>query len=241
MVTHFFSGICVLDTYSKRTTTLKGWTPLQQLQQLDRGELNKAIRRVSVHHPTGDEDTSHPVWHVTMGFEQCDMSPGGSTRCGRAVWRDHSNVMVSGAVVGRVTSSGGRAGGERGEGGSGRGEQEQGGKHSRGEQVALAGLTNLNLTSWSQQPTSWPTSTSSTPPISISWPTDQPSPLFNLARSVSTLTRELAKKGNWYWTRVSKNTKYHIKELPRGIFLSVVGLDYFWIRVNCSLHNQVLP
>ena len=63
--------------------------------------------------------------------------------------------MVSGAVVGRVTSSGGRAGGERGEGASGRGEQEQGGKHSRGEQVALAGLTNLNLPSWA--PTNQPT------------------------------------------------------------------------------------
>ena len=199
MVTHFFSGICVLDTlcvldtYSKRTTALKGWTPLQQLQQLDRGELNKAVRRVSVHHPTGDEDTSHPVWHVTMGFEQCDMSPGGSTRCGRAVWRDHSNVMVSGAVVGRVTSSGGRAGGERGEGASGRGEQEQGGKHSRGEQVALAGLTNLlswipNLTNLSDppQPTSQLTKTQTLLIKTTQYFDKQPS----------------QKNGKIYWTRV---------------------------------------
>ena len=56
----FLWNMCL--KYSKPTKTLKDCTPLQQLRQPDRGELNKAIRRVSVHHPAGcHEDTSHPV------------------------------------------------------------------------------------------------------------------------------------------------------------------------------------
>ena len=71
---------------------------------------------------------------------------------------------------------------------------EQGGKHSRGEQVALAGLTNLNLTSWSS--TNLLTNPNQPNPTNLNQLTDQPTKL--LARPVSTLTIKPAKKGNIY-------------------------------------------
>ena len=84
-------------------------------------------------------------------------------------------------------TSGGRAGSAPRRGGQHRGAAEQEGEHSRGEEVALAGLTN-NLTNLLNRIPNQPSSQL----------TLQQNPLINLARPVSTLTSKPDKKGKRY-------------------------------------------
>ena len=153
----------------------------------------------------------------------CDMSPGGSTSCGRAVWRDQSNVMVSGAGWWDAWQAEGERGSAPRRGGQHRGAAEQEGEHSRGEEVALAGLTN-NLTNLLNRIPNQPSSQL----------TLQQNPLINLARPVSTFTSEPDKKGKRYWTRVSA------EEPPRGIFLLKLTFHSIFLEQGKTfMHNRV--